>query len=617
MPGQPEKSFSIFVSSTFADLKEYREVTATAIRKLRTHVNDMIDWPADDRSPENLSLAELHNSDLILLIIAHRYGTIPENEEYSITEKEFDEAVKCGKPILAFLVNSEFAWLPDRFDTKNYAKLVAFKEKVKNRCTPQYFTTPESLAGLVFQAILDFDERNNFMQAPREQGALPVVYAAKGLDLVADLLIQIGFAEDGIPLVLEIHRSDNIEEEPTLSDKVLLRRRAYTREASKEWTERGIHEIESSSSLTRCFVTQKQPVDLFPKTLSSYLLQSPIISPTMILAKNAQASEIISAGGENRFLGISPDCEEMYVISQSFKQFSFVRNFVTESINFFSRCKYRIVSRDRDSLRGNLDMYAQDLTQEFRRDVSGKSQPSVIYRIERAEIAHSIKGLLERVEADFHQQQWVHGDLKPPNCLLSTKGIIPIDALRLEVGDISPALTTMWSALEQMQNQPVATATDVYPIGLMLVSLLAAHLGGEIVKYQLLSRAGEVHVVSIVRDPHIYLVEEDLGLSDQGRSAWGEILGRFLRFDPAKRYPDMQLALDALSNLLNDHPLAGEISFEFQRGRLQMLQLDNVACLCRVVRDKPHGNLTLCPVCDAVNRSTARFCSQCGSSFGR
>ncbi len=58
------KALKIFVSSTFLDLKEYREAARASILGLKNHANDMIYWPADERDPEKLSLAELGSSEL-------------------------------------------------------------------------------------------------------------------------------------------------------------------------------------------------------------------------------------------------------------------------------------------------------------------------------------------------------------------------------------------------------------------------------------------------------------------------------------------------------------------------------------------------------------------------
>jgi len=603
-----EKPFSIFVSSTFTDLKEYREGAVRIIRNLRNHANDMIDWPADERTPQSLSQDQLRKADLVILILAHRYGTIPQGENRSITEIEFDTAVDTAKPILAFFVNDEYPWLPGRFDVENYEKLRAFKRKVAQHCTPQYFTTPESLATLIFQSILGFDTRYGRGPGVAESGILPVVRRSKELDTQADLLLCIGYAEDGLPLVLDISRSDSLEDLVTGNERTNQYRQAWEREARKQWVERGIYEIERLPQSVRCFITRKPIADLFPYTLFSHVLSSPLNALTIRLEQKHAAMP-----GQKRCLGISLSSTETYVIDRlSENQVVCVRDFVFESLNTFQQWEYQFESSNREAGQGTGATYAQDLKWEFRKDVGGQSALRIHFKVRRSHVARAITELAKQISADHHQHQLVHGDLKPQNCLVSTQGIIPIDSLRLHVGEMSSAFTSVWSAPEQITGQPVSLATDIYPLGLMLARLLSAKLSGEIVTYQLVSTIGDIHSVAIVRNPRVLILDDS---DEKGKRAWAEVLGKCLRFDQAERYRDAKEFAAVLENLLSDYPISGSLSFELERGELQMLQVDGEETVCRVLRDKPHGNQMKCVVCNAVNRSTARFCSQCGSRF--
>jgi hypothetical protein len=154
-------SLTIFISSTFVDLERYREAANTAIRRLHNHAEDMIFWSADDRQPSEASLDKVVQSDLLVLLLAHRYGTIPPDETSSIVELEYSAAREKHIPVLAFFVEPDYPWPPHymEFDPERRTKLLEFKRQVESDCVRQFFTTTESLAIAITQAIANFDRR--------------------------------------------------------------------------------------------------------------------------------------------------------------------------------------------------------------------------------------------------------------------------------------------------------------------------------------------------------------------------------------------------------------------------------------------------------------------------
>src|SRR5215207_1688333 len=95
----------VFVSSTFVDLTEYRTAVTRAILAAGDIPEDMLYWPAEENRPVDVCLRRLRSSDLLVLIMAHRYGFISLESEKSVTELEFDTAISLGKPVLAYCVN--------------------------------------------------------------------------------------------------------------------------------------------------------------------------------------------------------------------------------------------------------------------------------------------------------------------------------------------------------------------------------------------------------------------------------------------------------------------------------------------------------------------------------
>src|SRR5262249_33457799 len=106
------RAFSVFISSTFVDLVEYREAVHTAIRQLRHHADDMIYWSADDRAAAAASAENVRAADLLILLVAHKYGSSPSDDPRSFTHLEYDTARQADIPVLAFFVDPTFPWPP-------------------------------------------------------------------------------------------------------------------------------------------------------------------------------------------------------------------------------------------------------------------------------------------------------------------------------------------------------------------------------------------------------------------------------------------------------------------------------------------------------------------------
>jgi hypothetical protein len=96
--GQP----TVYVSSTFIDLEGHRAALKTALEKARYEVDCMEKYTAFDQRPLLRCLADVAAADVYVLLIAHRYGyRPPENnpQRRSITQLEYEEASRHGKPI--------------------------------------------------------------------------------------------------------------------------------------------------------------------------------------------------------------------------------------------------------------------------------------------------------------------------------------------------------------------------------------------------------------------------------------------------------------------------------------------------------------------------------------
>ena len=103
---------TIYLSSTYEDLKNYRGVVFEALRKSGYHVIAMEDYVATDQRPVEKCLMDVEKADIYVGLFAFRYGYVPppahnNPDRLSITELEFRHAEKLKKPCLTFIAKED------------------------------------------------------------------------------------------------------------------------------------------------------------------------------------------------------------------------------------------------------------------------------------------------------------------------------------------------------------------------------------------------------------------------------------------------------------------------------------------------------------------------------
>lgn len=126
--------YQIFVSSTYVDLKEPRDLVIKAILEMGHIPVGMEMFSAADEEQWSIIQRQIDQSDYYVLIMANRYGSVTD-ENISFTEKEFDYARSRGIPCLGFVLDSSTPWPSNLTDTNpdQVLALNLFREKVKQR----------------------------------------------------------------------------------------------------------------------------------------------------------------------------------------------------------------------------------------------------------------------------------------------------------------------------------------------------------------------------------------------------------------------------------------------------------------------------------------------------
>src|SRR5574342_1044116 len=153
---------SVFISSTSSDLKEYRATVRESLLNAGYHPSDMADFMARSQGAKTACLDEVAEADYFVGIYAWRYGFIPQGSEVSITEQEYDEALRLEKPRFCFFVEDGYAW-PDQFKEGGDGgeKMNKFKAKLDATIVRTTFTTPDSLAKKVLSTLARYEKEEH------------------------------------------------------------------------------------------------------------------------------------------------------------------------------------------------------------------------------------------------------------------------------------------------------------------------------------------------------------------------------------------------------------------------------------------------------------------------
>src|SRR5437763_14698654 len=98
------KRLQVFISSTYTDLKDERQAAVSAVLKAGHIPAGMELFAAGDESQMQTIKRWIDESDIFMLILGGRYGSIEPNTSLSYMELEYDYAVETGKPFFAVVI---------------------------------------------------------------------------------------------------------------------------------------------------------------------------------------------------------------------------------------------------------------------------------------------------------------------------------------------------------------------------------------------------------------------------------------------------------------------------------------------------------------------------------
>jgi hypothetical protein len=150
----------VYISSTYQDLIEHRAAVDRTLRRMGHDVIGMEQYIAEGSKPVDRCTADVRAADAYVIIVAWRFGYVPgpSPDTRSITEIELGAAQASGKPILAFLLDPEAPWPPNRIDSMRGgpdagADVSRLRAQLGTDYLAGIFRTPDDLASQVAAAV--------------------------------------------------------------------------------------------------------------------------------------------------------------------------------------------------------------------------------------------------------------------------------------------------------------------------------------------------------------------------------------------------------------------------------------------------------------------------------
>ncbi|MET5961285.1 DUF4062 domain-containing protein [Citrobacter amalonaticus] len=156
-----KRKLQVFVSSTFTDLIEERQAAVSAILKAGHIPAGMELFTAADRSQMDIIKNWIDESDVYMLILGGRYGSIEPTTGKSYTELEYDYAVEQGKALFAVVIKEEALEKKvkehgtDFLERDEPKSLSEFKKKVLSNIS-SFFEDVKDIRLCVHESLSDF-----------------------------------------------------------------------------------------------------------------------------------------------------------------------------------------------------------------------------------------------------------------------------------------------------------------------------------------------------------------------------------------------------------------------------------------------------------------------------
>lgn len=159
-----DRKCQVFISSTYSDLKEDRQIAVEAILSARHIPAGMELFSAGNESQLTVIKRWIDESDIFMLILGGRYGSIEPKTGKSYTQLEYEFAVKSGKPFFAIVMSETLLdqrikmFGKDVFESENHQAYKKFKNLVLSKQS-KFYDEPKDIKVAILETLNDFDHK--------------------------------------------------------------------------------------------------------------------------------------------------------------------------------------------------------------------------------------------------------------------------------------------------------------------------------------------------------------------------------------------------------------------------------------------------------------------------
>lgn len=148
---QRREACRAFLCGTYEDLKEERTAVLQALDDMGVRRDAMENFGARSNRPIAECLSEISQATVVIVVTAHRYGSIVPGLDLSFAEVEYNEARRLRKPCLVYVPHPEVPVLARNFesDPERMRRLNRFREVLTEQNTVARFRSPSDLAARI------------------------------------------------------------------------------------------------------------------------------------------------------------------------------------------------------------------------------------------------------------------------------------------------------------------------------------------------------------------------------------------------------------------------------------------------------------------------------------
>jgi hypothetical protein len=175
-----KKRLQVFVSSTYTDLIQERQAAVQAILTAGHIPAGMELFTSGDESQMEVIKQWIDESDIYLLILGGRYGSVEPHSSKSYTHLEYEYATKKGKPLFSCVISDKSLnnrrSKPELIETDYGAKLKEFRAHVLAK-TSKFWDDEKDIKIVVGETLSVFSRDENLIGWIRsgEEANIPAI----------------------------------------------------------------------------------------------------------------------------------------------------------------------------------------------------------------------------------------------------------------------------------------------------------------------------------------------------------------------------------------------------------------------------------------------------------